>query len=270
MDPRSHVGLEISAYIRKQATMPWKLQAFLTLTAVRSVRLELDELPENTPAHRAFEIMTTAAQQRGEAALREKVAASRALTNILRDCHEDPDDWYRTCARRGAESAMVEARKDFTTRYGFVVTDEAVSQLAGHIADLEALEVGSGNGYLAHRLNQAGISVLPTDANLPQQSGYHLGSVQHTDIINIDARTAIQELPEMDLLWSWPCPGDSSGQALQHFRGKTLIYIGDQYDGCTGGKLFHQLLDQRFKPVDFIPIPSFSNVHDCIGVYRRC
>ena len=275
MDPRNDVGPEISEYMRQQGTMPWKLSIFLTMAAAQSVRRTLDDYQtpncrEPAPAHLVFKAMQEAALQGADAALRNKVAASRFLTNTLRASHEDPNAWYRTCAHQGARGALVETRADFTARYGFaVITDDAISQLATHIGGREILEVGAGNGYLAHRLAQAGVSILPTDANPPQQSGYPLGKVQYTDIINIEACTAIRELPEMDLLWSWPCPDDSSGQALQHFQGKTLIYIGEQDDGCTAGKLFNQMLAQRFEPVDFIDIPSFPGVHDCVGIYRR-
>ena len=270
MDPRQDIGPETSAYIRNQGSMPWKMSVFLTMSAMQSVRQTLDESPELTPAHLTFQAMQAAAHQGAESALRQKVGSSRALTNLLNTHEDDADAWYRNCARRGAELAMIETRGNFTNRYGFaVITPEAINQIAELTGEREVLEVGAGNGYLAHRLAQAGINVLPTDAHRPERSGYQLGNVQHTDIINIDAETAIRQLPEMDLLWSWPCQEEASGKALQSYDGRNLIYIGEQDDGCTGGDLFNRVLEERFTPVEFIGIPSFPDVHDCVGIYRR-
>ena len=270
MDPRLDVGHEISEYIRKQGYMPWKMSVFLTVSATQRVRQTLDKCPELAPAHLMFQAMQAAALQGAESALRKRVQASRALTNLLNTHEDDAQAWHRKCAQQGARLAMVETRGEFTDRYGFaVITPEAIDRIAELTGDREVLEVGAGNGYLAHRLAQAGVNVLPTDAHRPEESNYRLGNVQHTDIINIDAETAIRQLPDMDLLWSWPCRDEASGKALQSHEGQTLIYIGEQDDGCTGGDLFNQVLEERFTPVEFIRIPSFPDVHDCVGIYRR-
>ncbi len=167
-----------------------------------------------------------------------------------------------------AVTAMVELRTDFTSMYGFpVVTPEAVAFLRRHLADREVLEVGVGNGYLASQLTQAGLNVFPTDAHGLDDNQYGLGDQHHTPVLQCD--TAIREFPELDLIWSWPCLDHSSGEALALFQGETFVYIGEQYGGCTGGDRFDQELDRRFQQVDQMPLPSFSPVHDAIGVYRR-
>ena len=238
--------------------------------SVAEKRVSAMSTEQTPPAHLVHSLMTITATTVVKDMLREAVMTSRYLNNLLNEHAENREDWYRAAARRPSASAMRRLRDSFTRTYGFpVITPEAVQALKGLLQGRPVLEVGAGNGYLAYRLQQAGVEVLPTDAHPLPENPYDLGSQEHTTILQADAAEALAEFPEMALLWSWPCPDDASGEALQSFQGETLIYIGEQYAGSTGGELFHQILDQEFEPVEFINIPSFPDIHDSIGIYRR-
>ena len=271
-DAAADVAPEIAALIRNPEHMKFGLLCYLAEQAIIHVRETLDQTDgmAGLTAHQAFRTITSNALQAAEDALRHRIGASRPLTNVLNACVTDQHEWYRSTAHHPASVALTELRRDFSNQYGFpVITADAVHRLSETMRGRQVLEVGAGNGYLAKQLQDAGVDLFPTDPHHPSASGYHLGSTQHTTIIKADAALAIRELPEMDLLWSWPTRDKASGLALQDFSGEILIYIGEEHDGCTGGDLFHEILEQDFHTPEIIPIPSFPHINDCIGIYRR-
>ena len=270
-DNSTDVNPEICEYIR-QGRMPFTLHAYLSWQAATHVKetLKTAEAQSTLTPQQAFEFMRDQAQAHAQDTLQNMIETSPYLPNLLKDQVENPEAWMQQAAVRPTETALVELRTEFTTRYGFpIITPEAVDELAKLLTGRQVLEVGAGNGYLAQQLQQAGVDLFPTDPHHPASSSYALGKTQHTAVIQADAKQAIREFPEMDLLWSWPCRDEASGLAQQSSQAQLLVYIGEQDNGCTGGELFHQVLEDRFKPVRTIHIPSFPNVHDSIGIYRR-
>ena len=268
METNPDLQSEICEHIRS-GRMNFKLHAFLASQAVTQVTRELHSQAPMTP-WQAYEFLRDHARQATEAALSKRVQASPYLPALLHSQTDDPDKWLREAALPPTITALTELRTQFLRLYGFpVITSEAMGQLTEAFANRQVLEVGAGNGYLTKQLQDAGIDVFPTDPHQPKSSGYPLGKTQHTAIIQCDASQAIQEFSDMDLLWSWPVREETSGLALQQFKGEIFAYIGEQDDGCTGGELFHQILEDEFKIVRSIHIPSFPNVHDSIGIYQR-
>ena len=264
-----NVASAIAAHLREDRHVPFILTAYLTERAAAAVRRRLEQA-HGTPAHVAFDLMTHTARFAAISALRRLVERSETLSALLAERATEPERWYAAVAAEAVPATLFNLRSDFTSRYGFaVITPEAIDRLAQLCRGRQVLEVGAGNGYLAQQLERAGVAILPTDPNEPGNSGYHLGQLRHTQITTLDAAAAIRSQTQRDLLWSWPCPSHESAAALKQFRGELFVYIGEQFDGCTGGTAFTDLLERNFTPVEFIPIPSFPDVRDCIGVYQR-
>ena len=240
-------------------------------TQITERRLKTAEALRQIPAHSAYELMRVTAQSVCSNTMYEVTLGYRYLNNLLQHQNEEQEAWLKQAAIQATHYAMWKMRHLYTQRYGFpVITPEAISIIGRSLAGRPALEIGAGNGYLAHRLQQAGIDVLPTDAHLLQTNPYDLGQAEYTTVLQAEATTAILEFPELELLWSWPEAGPASWQALQQFQGETFIYIGEHDpDGCTGGQDFHDLLEQEFKAVEFIRLPNFPQENDQVGIYQR-
>ena len=264
-------NLEIAEFIRT-GVMHHRLRTELADAAVSVAerRVKAASAEQTPPAHRVHSLMQYTAKTVVKDTLREAVMRSRYLKKLLVDSTENREEWYNAATRHPAQTAMYRLRETFIRTYGFpVITPEAVQAIRQHLSGGPVLEVGAGNGYLAHRLQQAGVNVLPTDAHTLPNNPYQLGRQEYTAVLQTDAQEAIAEFPEMDLLWSWPSPEPTSGEALRRFAGTNLVYIGEQDDGCTGGELFRQVLEERFEPVEYVSLPNFPPVHDEVGIYRR-
>ena len=272
MDPAEDLTPEIDSFIADSSYMQFKLFAPLVEHAAQQALLALRAKEQHTdiPAHQAFQLIITTTHEAAKQALKTPIDESSTLTNALKTHAPDPEQWLDQAVQRPAEAAIDVLRSEFTQRYGFpIITPHAITQLADTLKGHKVLEVGAGNGYLSKQLQDAGVDLFPTDLNPLCNSGYGLGQHRHTNITEMDATTAIQEFPHMDLLWSWPPLHINSGLALREFQSELLVYLGEQKQGCTGGDLFHQTLKERFRLVHSITIPSFPRIHDSIGIYRR-
>ena len=171
---------------------------------------------------------------------------------------------------RSAETAMNRLREAYTREYGFaVLTDASIEWMAERLRGHSVLEVGAGNGYLAMRLRQQGVQMNATDISTLADNLYALGNNYHTDVEIMEAKRAIETFTPTALVWSWPVPETASGRALEAFDGQSLIYIGEQHSGCTGGPLFKQILTERYRKPENFYIPSFPGIHDCIAAYEK-
>jgi hypothetical protein len=138
------------------------------------------------------------------------------------------------------------------------------------------VEVGAGLGYWAFELQRAGIDIIPTDKNRPEESGYAWGK-EHghktrkwSDVKLLDATTAALQFRERALMFCWPCYNQSwAAQALSAYQGDTVIYVGEGWSGCTGDDRFHQLLHDNYEDVESIGIQQWYGLHDSCVVYRR-
>ena len=244
-------------------------ETLLNLTSKAAVDA-LNACENKPPGEQAFDIMANTSYETARHTLAKATQQGGAFRNYINAFITDFDQWLDHHAREVTLTALNKVRRTYTAEYGFaVITPEAIAWIAQWTRHAELLEVGAGNAYLAHRLTEAGVSVIPTDAHTLADNPYHLGSTYHMSVIQIDALSAITELNDLNLLWSWPPPEQASGQALQRFNGQFFVYIGEQWNGCTGGTMFQEVLDANFEYCASFGIPSFPAVNDSIAVYRR-
>ena len=260
---------DIAKLIRTNYMSKRLVEVLIRVTTQAAYR-ELNAYEVDPPAHLAFEIMSHSAYKAAKNTLAEAVQHGNRFHNYLNAFVADFDHWLDHNAREATMTALNHMRGKYTAHYGFpVITPEAIEWIAQRLGYAEVLEVGAGNAYLAYRLAQAGVNVIPTDAHSLDDNPYQLGRTYHTSVIQVDALSAITELNDLNLLWSWPPPDDESGQALKQFTGQYFLYIGEPCNGCTGGEMFQELLESSFDYVDGMSIPTFPGISDSIALYRR-
>ena len=90
------------------------------------------------------------------------------------------------------------------------------------------------------------------------------------DTLPLTGTEAMALHPERDILWSWPdLNAEYTHLTLREFKGRFLLYIGEDIHGNTGSPEFHELLDEYFVPIDSLQIPTFPELHDRIILYER-
>ena len=131
----------------------------------------------------------------------------------------------------------------------------------------EIVEVNAGSGYWAHLIEQAGGTVLATDLH-PWPDGY-------TTVLPCPAREAAVLAAQWGsaLLTVWPMYGRPwTGEFLKAYLdagGRTVIYVGEDRDGCAGDETFHDLLQVHFSEVQRIDIPQWYGIYDHLWIYER-
>ena len=167
-------------------------------------------------------------------------------------------------------------RTYYTKQYGFALLNkEFIEKAAEAFRHLNVLEVMAGSGYLAYHLKMHGVDIIATD-NHSWRNGRNdkYFAKDLYEIKDMDAVDAVEEYHEWAnlVIMSWP-PYDKSigylvAKACEKYK-LQLLYIGEDYGGCTGDDDLHELIDQyknyKFftsKFTRFIGIYDFPRVID--------
>ena len=167
--------------------------------------------------------------------------------------------------------AVREAREEYTREYGFpVVTGEAIEKIRKAVGDNPIVEIGAGNGWLARELCERGLTVHPTDPTSLEENEYGLGLTEHMPVEKLDGLEALDQYPDCDLLWSWPQMASYVPEVMKSFRGKHLIYIGENGYGCTGPREdIVVTMEGHYRETGWNPLPSFPSVNDNLYILER-
>ena len=205
--------------------------------------------------------------------------ATPALRNeLLQFLHQDRltlTEWAHNQARPTlTEIDRTALRREYNSRFGFpIITKAAVQWIANATAGNPLLEIGAGNGYLASELIQHGVDLITTDPHpTGAEDGYRIpmAPVPSVDILPLTGTEAMAIHPDHNILWSWPdLNAEYTHQTLREFKGRFLVYIGEDICGNTGSSEFHDILDEYFVPIDSFQIPTFPELHDRIILYQR-
>ncbi len=160
-------------------------------------------------------------------------------------------------------------RHELVRRYAWAVpSEEVIRQIAAYGP---IIEVGAGTGYWASLLSQAGADVMAFDLDPagPENATRFHEAVSYFPVLPGGPEVA-DRYPERALLLCWP-PYESSmaADALRHYQGHTVIYVGEGPGGCTADDEFHRLLDERFSLIERLGIPRWESMDDDVRVYHR-
>ena len=144
-----------------------------------------------------------------------------------------------------------------------IPTPEAIACVAEYSP---ILEVGAGNGYWARLLKLAGADVLAFDDRSWNMKDY---GGQWSDVVE-GSLELVRRHSHRSLFLCWPPFGEPLARwALVRYQGGTVIFIGEQEDGCTADSRFYERLHRSWHRIDGVAIPQHYAIHDYLGVYRR-
>lgn len=151
-------------------------------------------------------------------------------------------------------------------QYSFAVPcDEALDTLAslGPV-----VEMGAGSGYWAYLLRKRGVDVQAYDKSPGKKNPYEF-TKRWTGVVH-GLPGKLKKRADRTLFLSWPDYNTSfASRCLEHYRGDTVVYIGEGWGGCTGDDAFHQMLERDWTEAKEIRIPQWDGLHDSFVVYKR-
>ena len=165
-------------------------------------------------------------------------------------------------------------RGGYQSNYGFpIITHETLDWLSDKMGNRPLLEIGAGNGYLAHLMKIQGLDIVATEPVPPGgKFNYRidLHPVEGAEVQQLTGMEAIALHPDRDLVWSWPDRrGDYVHETLQAFQGRFLIYIGENADGATGTQEFHDILARDYRETDRMELANFPGIENNLVIYER-
>jgi hypothetical protein len=187
------------------------------------------------------------------------LAAFSALPADYRAAHGAPLIENGEATRDAEYKAL---RTEFTSRYSWAVpTHEAVATIAQRCT--RVVDFGAGTGYWDALLAQSGVTVRAVDNwswGKPEQLWFPVETGSFPWLDQFDSSWC--------LLMVWPPKGPMPVTALTHWKGSTLIYVGEFMRG-TGDPLFHWVLLTAFDAIESVELPHWWNRNDWLYVFER-
>ena len=165
-------------------------------------------------------------------------------------------------------------RKSLVDEYSWAIPNDAA--LRAIAAEGPVIEVGAGAGYWAYCLRAMGADVIATDPD-PAPSSTNTWckrSAPWTALEKLTAVKAARRYSDRTLFLCWPPIGgrkenigNYASRAVKAYHragGKTVIYVGERGDGCTGS--FDESQWTREREVE---IPQWPGLHDDLTIWRR-
>lgn len=197
----------------------------------------------------------------------------RDLMPELRRLAKRRSDLLPTCERIAAAHVAAPrlplsafSLRDICSRmFAWAIPTPPTVSLLGSLGTL--VEIGAGTGYWAAQAAAAGATVHAFDDGSWKMMHPTWHAVQTGGPEVLDSLDA----PALLLCWP-PYNDDMAFNALQKFRGETVVYVGEGHGGCTANDAFHDLLgaewvlDEMQQSVSSLCWPG---IRDRVEVYRR-
>jgi hypothetical protein len=169
-----------------------------------------------------------------------------------------------------------EEKKDRSTlcqKYSFAIpTEEAIKGIVKHSP---IIEIGAGNGYWAHLIEQFGGKIVAFDNNKRNQewskSSKHKNYfVKNWFPVKYGDEKEIKNYPDHTLFLCWiEYCGEYGLNCLKRYKGKYFIHIGEGEGGCTANDEFFEYLRKYFKQIKSPYIPRWYGIYDYLEIYKR-
>lgn len=160
-------------------------------------------------------------------------------------------------------------RDDLCRRFSWACPNAEALELIA--AQGPIIEIGAGAGYWAHLLrSRYHVNILAYDHKPPSKgkSHYHKGCSAWTGVV-YGRPVKTKKHPDRALFLCWPPMYSTMAEdALKHYKGDTVIHVGEQ-GGCTGTPEFEETLWDEWEEVKTVHIPQWRGIHDYLILYKR-
>lgn len=165
---------------------------------------------------------------------------------------------------------MLKMRLVHCDTYAWAIpNDEAICTLVKHSP---IIEIGAGRGYWAGLAASAGASILAFDSNPPTKqavNNWHRQPGTFFEVSKADL-DVVRLYSDRTLFLCWPPHGsDVALRTIQNYKGKTVIYVGDDGNVSSGTPEFYKEMSTYFTLVQVVHIPKWPGIHDRLEVWQR-
>ena len=218
--------------------------------------------------------------------------------NHLAECtdrwpiNDGQPSYYGCCEAMRADGEM---GSKIRSRFSWAVPDDYALDLIARHSPNGVVEIGAGLGYWARMLTARGVDVHAYDI-APEGNNWCEGEPWHP--VAVGGPELAGEYPSRTLLLCWPPMTSMAAEAVNAYRGDTIVYIGEGPGGCTADDTFHvqvsgkgarycwecededegecsyhppcsEIPDPAWRQVDGWQHPQWWGLHDRVYVYRR-
>lgn len=186
----------------------------------------------------------------------------------------DPDGHWASSLDNGElrrAYALGLGRSELCARYTWSIPSPGdITWLAAQLGGRAVVEIGAGAGYWAWQLTQAGVDVTAYDPHPPGPDNKYAKHRVYHPVRPGDHENAAEH-PDRALMLCWPSYGAPfAKQALHHYQGDTVIYIGESEGGCCADDRFHRILARDFEETGRSPFHvTYWGIHCTLTVWRR-
>jgi len=128
------------------------------------------------------------------------------------------------------------------------------------------IELGAGTGYWAFCLLQLGVDILAFDRN-PNAPPHWSKVAEGDEKLLADPQSPLHT---RSLMLCWPPLNEPLAlEALQLYRGETIIDIGEPRGGNTGSAAYIEKLETEYSLVESLSLPRWPGCQDELRVWLR-
>lgn len=150
-------------------------------------------------------------------------------------------------------------RQRLVQEYSWAVPNE---QTLAYLAEFDRIyEVGAGNGYWAHCIEERGGEVIAYDTEP--------GEELYSDVREAAVADIMDKIHDEPVLMVWPPYDEDVAATVVEAEPSHLLYVGERRGGCTGDKAFFDALGTDYGMVARIEIPSYAGINDDFYHYVR-
>jgi hypothetical protein len=164
---------------------------------------------------------------------------------------------------------MLKRRHAYSETYAWAIPNqEAIATLVQYSPLIES---GAGRGYWAALAAAEGADILAFDPNPPDREGVNSWHRQSGMFFNVGRANLeiVSRHPDRTLFLCWPpFNSDAALRTLRHYKGKTVIYVGDE-GRDAGTPQFRAELAAHFTRLQVVDIPRWPGINDRLEVWRR-
>ena len=172
---------------------------------------------------------------------------------------------YQQLPHKYPDVSVYALRKDLFKKYAWAIpTPDIINRIVQFAPRI--VEIGAGTGYWESLLADAGADIVAYDI-APCKNDWCDG--QWFDVQPGGTEMAVEH-HDRALFLCWPPYDETMAiDALNTYKGRAVIYIGEGSGGCTGDDRFHERLRRFWKEVDCFPLEQWDGLHDYLCLYRR-
>jgi hypothetical protein len=173
------------------------------------------------------------------------------------------------------EDDMKMTRSNLVNQFAWAIpSDDAIHWLAKQLKGRPVVELGAGNGYWAHLLEQVGIEVTAYDRALAWRGDENHWIRSDTKVwhpVRRGTQAMVRNHQDKVLMLCWPPYNNRFAvETLRYYQGDTLVYVGEHEGGCCADDEFFAALEQDWiETACYDEMIQWSGIHDYMWVYRR-